>query len=428
MPSPSSSSRHPIVRPGLLAKVMAVLGVLVLMIVGLAPVAQAADIRDITLPVPHESVDAQNHERYTAEGVYWSDTYGACRSGCSRSHQGVDMLGPKLTPLIAANDGYVSWMRHSATSGNNLVLTDDDGWSYHYIHINNDSPGTDDGANPLEFAFAPGIETGARVTAGQVVAFMGDSGNAESCCSHLHFEITRPDGSNINPTPSVDAALARGPIQQIEVPAEALGPYDSFEALSADLYGTLHGRSATWSENQALADVLVSDGLSAAVEPFVSERGRAAQIDRLYVAFFLRLPDIDGYDYWIDTAGSGSGLEYIAELFAESDEFQIRYANTDFTAFLDQLYEDVLLRSPDEAGKAYWLDLLEQGLVTRGTIVVYFTEGTELRNATSSRSEFIALTALFDDRMPTDQEIATWIALRSSVSLRESVNQQFQLG
>ncbi|MEZ5341180.1 MAG: M23 family metallopeptidase [Acidimicrobiales bacterium] len=50
---------------------------------------------------------------------------------------------------------------------------------------------------------------GATVKAGQVVAYLGDSGNAESTGAHLHFEITRPDGTNINPTPSVDAALDR---------------------------------------------------------------------------------------------------------------------------------------------------------------------------------------------------------------------------
>ena len=115
--------------------------------------AAAATSRDITLPVPVDTVFGG----YGGGGVYWSDTYGACRSGCSRSHQGVDMLGPKLTPLLAANDGYISWMRVDTLRGNNLVITDDDGWEYHYVHINNDSPGTDDAANPIEHAFSSRI-------------------------------------------------------------------------------------------------------------------------------------------------------------------------------------------------------------------------------------------------------------------------------
>ena len=68
-----------------------------------------------------------------------------------------------------------------------------DGWTYHYIHVNNDTPGTDDGQGHPR----PGLPGRHRrrappVTKGQVVAYMGDSGNAESAGSHLHFEIRQP--------------------------------------------------------------------------------------------------------------------------------------------------------------------------------------------------------------------------------------------
>ncbi|MGH8992149.1 MAG: M23 family metallopeptidase [Acidimicrobiia bacterium] len=153
----------------------------------------AVVVRRITLPV---------------EGrVSYSDDFGDPRSG-DRTHEGIDMLVPKLTPLLAAADARVRRMTidDGTNSGNMLTLRDAQGWSYTYIHINNDTPGTDDGANPLEHAFAPGIEVGASVTAGQVVAFAGDSGNAEGTSSHLHFEIRRPDGTPINPFPSLRIA------------------------------------------------------------------------------------------------------------------------------------------------------------------------------------------------------------------------------
>jgi hypothetical protein len=106
-------------------------------------------------------------------------------------------MGSKLQPLLAAVDGKVRWVH---TDGSNMLsIQDEDGWSYVYIHINNDTPGTDDGANPLEFAFFPGIKEGAKVVAGQPVAYMGDSGNAEGTAPHLHFEIRRPDGVAVNP-------------------------------------------------------------------------------------------------------------------------------------------------------------------------------------------------------------------------------------
>jgi hypothetical protein len=137
----------------------------------------------------------------------YSDDFGDPRSG-GRTHEGNDLMVPKLRPLLAAADGRVRRINidDGANEGNMLTLRDAEGWEYRYIHINNDTPGTDDGANPAEHAFAPGIEVGARVTAGQVVAFAGDSGNAEGTSSHLHFEIRQPDGTAVNPYPSLRIA------------------------------------------------------------------------------------------------------------------------------------------------------------------------------------------------------------------------------
>ncbi len=145
---------------------------------------------------------------FPVEGsVTYSDTWGACRSGCSRSHQGTDIMGKKLQRLLAANDATVTWLRDTATPdgsrSNILILEDAAGWEYWYVHINNDSPGTDDGANPAEWRFAPGIAVGTQVKAGQHVAYMGDSGNAENTAPHLHFELHRPDGTAINPYDSL---------------------------------------------------------------------------------------------------------------------------------------------------------------------------------------------------------------------------------
>ena len=64
----------------------------------------------------------------------YSDTFGACRSGCSRSHEGTDIMTEKLTPLVAARDATVTWMKDTATpdgaQGNYVMLRDADGWEY----------------------------------------------------------------------------------------------------------------------------------------------------------------------------------------------------------------------------------------------------------------------------------------------------------
>ncbi|MGV3758526.1 MAG: M23 family metallopeptidase, partial [Actinomycetota bacterium] len=137
------------------------------------------------------------------------DTFGACRgTGCSRSHMGADIFGTKLQPLVAARDGWITYLRSDAggTAGNGLAITDEDGWRYLYLHINNDTPDTDDGANPARWRFAPGISMGTKVYAGQHIAYLGDSGNAEGTPPHVHFEIRRPDLVTINPDASLVAA------------------------------------------------------------------------------------------------------------------------------------------------------------------------------------------------------------------------------
>lgn len=137
------------------------------------------------------------------------DNFGNERSG-GRLHEGIDIMGPKMTPLYSAIDGRVRRLNiPEETWGYAIVLQDDDGYTYHYLHVNNDTPGTDDGNGGEEHAYAPGIEQGARVSRGQLIGWMGDSGNAENIASHLHFEI-RLDGVAINPYPSLAAARYPG--------------------------------------------------------------------------------------------------------------------------------------------------------------------------------------------------------------------------
>ena len=139
------------------------------------------------------------------EAVTYIDSFGDCRSGCTRHHEGQDLIGQRLFHERAAVDGTVAYMKTTGdgTGGNWLEIRDAQGWSYNYGHINNDTPGTDDGANPAAYRFAPGIVRGAHVKAGQFVAYMGDSGDAETSVPHLHFEIRRPDDTAINAWPSL---------------------------------------------------------------------------------------------------------------------------------------------------------------------------------------------------------------------------------
>jgi len=77
--------------------------------------------------------------------VWYSNNFGACRASCRRRHEGVDIMGHKMERLVAAADGRITVFRH-APQGNYLTITTKGGWSFNYVHLNNDRPGTDDGA------------------------------------------------------------------------------------------------------------------------------------------------------------------------------------------------------------------------------------------------------------------------------------------
>ena len=121
------------------------------------------------------------------------------------------MLGVRMQPLLAAVDGTVTRIRHdnAGIAGNGISITGADGWYYNYFHVNNDTPGTDDGVAGQEWQILPELTVGSTVRAGQVIGYMGDSGNAEGSVPHLHFEIRQPDRTPVNPYHSLAAAQQR---------------------------------------------------------------------------------------------------------------------------------------------------------------------------------------------------------------------------
>jgi hypothetical protein len=144
----------------------------------------------------------------------YTDSFGAPRDGGKRGHEGCDIMAAKMTHILAVVDGTVDWLNDGTQTSTanglpyyNLMLHGDDGNDYYYIHINNDTPGTDDGLGGPACAYAPDITDGCRVVAGQHIAYVGDSGNAEDTAPHLHFEIHLGGYKNpVNPYPSLVAA------------------------------------------------------------------------------------------------------------------------------------------------------------------------------------------------------------------------------
>jgi len=160
-------------------------------------IVRAEEVRDIVFPVE----DGWDYN--------FSDTYGAARSG-GRSHLGTDIMVDQMTPLVSAVDGRVSYIVENDKGwGLAIYVEDSEGYSYRYLHVNNDTPGTDDGKEIRVYAFPKNIDRGVAVKAGQVIAFAGDSGNAETVAHHLHFEIWTPQRESINAYPSLMAAIGQ---------------------------------------------------------------------------------------------------------------------------------------------------------------------------------------------------------------------------
>ncbi len=116
--------------------------------------------------------------------VAFGDTWGAPRSG-GRRHQGVDMIGPIGVPLLAVVDGFAA-AKSNTLGGTTIWFSGADGNKYYYAHL--DRYG----------------KLGA-VQKGDVIGYIGETGNARFSTPHLHFEIHPGGGAAVNPYPTVRA-------------------------------------------------------------------------------------------------------------------------------------------------------------------------------------------------------------------------------
>ena len=113
----------------------------------------------------------------------FTNDWGQPRSG-GRRHQGNDIMSPRGTPVVASVAGTVS-AHNSGLGGISYYLRGEDGHTYYGTHLDRLS----------------GV--GGRVSAGTVVGYVGNSGNARGRATHLHFEIHPGGGGPVNPYPTL---------------------------------------------------------------------------------------------------------------------------------------------------------------------------------------------------------------------------------
>jgi peptidoglycan LD-endopeptidase LytH len=140
-------------------------------------------LRDHSLDVPVDGV----------KRTELRDTFSDLR-GSSRAHEAIDIMAPRGTPVVAADDGTVAKLFTSKAGGLTIYQFDPSGiFSYYYAHLD---------------GYAAGLREGQTVKRGEVLGYVGSTGNASADAPHLHFAIFRltPErqwwkGEPINPFP-----------------------------------------------------------------------------------------------------------------------------------------------------------------------------------------------------------------------------------
>jgi hypothetical protein len=136
-----------------------------------------------------------------AQTELW-DNYGDARP--NGSHEGIDMENPWRAPVVAVEPGKIDY-HDSGLGGCMLYLYGRSGTMYMYIHLNDDLTARYDNRGGCKQGVAFAVPDGARVSAGQQIAWNGDSGDAQGN-HHLHFEVHPGGGAATNPYPYLKRA------------------------------------------------------------------------------------------------------------------------------------------------------------------------------------------------------------------------------
>lgn len=119
-----------------------------------------------------------------------SNSWGEPRDGGRRKHRGIDIFAPRGTAVVAVADGIISYIGDQPKGGHCLWLTTESGASFYYAHLDR---------------WAAGLYEGMEVRSGDLLGYVGNTGNAKYTPSHLHFAVNQND-EMVNPYPLLTRA------------------------------------------------------------------------------------------------------------------------------------------------------------------------------------------------------------------------------
>ncbi len=211
------------------------------------------------------------------------------------------------------------------------------------------------------------------------------------------------EGQSVAATASVD-----GP------PEVRVGPFRNATQFVDQQYRDLFGREADADGRAFWASRLTADASNA---PQIIDSMTGApefqpsyQSIRLYLAYFNRLPDNQGLNYWVDILKQNRApLADVSDAFSASQEFRNTYGSLSDRDFVALVYNNVLVRRPDQAGLTYWVRQLALGL-TRGEMMILFSDSAEFVNNSNPAVQTAAIFNSMLDRSPSADEFQKWLA------------------
>ena len=198
-------------------------------------------------------------------------------------------------------------------------------------------------------------------------------------------------------------------------PSVPYAPYSSWSQLVDQVYRQLIGRPPTAAERTQwlgpLQNGTKSPGdLVATLRQSAHHKNVVDQVTRLYRAYYLRIPDKGGLEYWITQRLGGRSLLSISAFFARSSEFVELYGDKTDQQFVELIYQNILGRPGEPSGVTYWTNEITSGRRGRGEVMIGFSEAAEYRTAQASEVTVSVLYILWLDRAPTTNEFTTGVA------------------
>jgi predicted nucleotidyltransferase len=271
-----------------------------------------------------------------------------CGYSLDRTSQSVPGTGPTYTVNVTAATGCV-W---TAASNDN------------FITVTSGSSGSGNGT--ATFTVAP-INTAGTLTIAGVTFTVNQTADTDG--DGIPDTIESAEGTN--PTVKDNDIFSATPIGARRF---VMQQYRDFLGREGDPGGITFWTNQINSGAVTRAQVINSFFNSAEFQ------NTTAPVTRLYFAYFLRIPDYGGLLFWVNAYKSGMTLQSISDVFASSAEFNARYGSLNNTDFVTLVYNNVLGRPPDAGGLAFWVGQLTSGAMTRGQVMLNFSESNEYKS------------------------------------------------